>query len=122
VTAERYFIAEQPAPAPHLASPEGRAALAHMPVTGLSPEGPGAGGGRARLGIVKSAALNVIRKEAWLFCRTIFGVRLCWELENLEDLKDGSVDRDGPRLVGVGGIPEHVLEPRCLIKGRGFRF
>jgi len=25
--------------------------------------------------------LNVIRKEAWLFCRTNSGVRLCWELE-----------------------------------------
>ena len=25
-----YFIAEQPAPAPHLARPEGRAALTHM--------------------------------------------------------------------------------------------
>ena len=25
--------------------------------------------------------LNVIRKEAWLFYRTSFGVRLCWELE-----------------------------------------
>ena len=25
--------------------------------------------------------LNVIRKEAWLFCRTSSGVRLCWELE-----------------------------------------
>ena len=26
-------------------------------------------------------SLNVTRKEAWLFCRTSFGVRLCWELE-----------------------------------------
>ena len=25
--------------------------------------------------------MNVIRKEAWLFCRTSSGVRLCWELE-----------------------------------------
>ena len=24
---------------------------------------------------------DVIRKEAWLFCRTSSGVRLCWELE-----------------------------------------
>ena len=23
----------------------------------------------------------MIRKEAWSFCRTISGVRLCWELE-----------------------------------------
>jgi len=27
---DRYFIAEQPAPAPYLARPEGRAALKHM--------------------------------------------------------------------------------------------
>ena len=26
--------------------------------------------------------LDVIRKEAWSFYRTISGVRLCWELEN----------------------------------------
>ena len=25
--------------------------------------------------------LDMIRKEAWSFYRTIFGVRLCWELE-----------------------------------------
>jgi len=25
--------------------------------------------------------LNVIRKDAWPFCRTSSGVRLCWELE-----------------------------------------
>ena len=28
-----------------------------------------------------TCGLNVIRKEAWLFCRTSSGVRLCWELE-----------------------------------------
>ena len=27
------------------------------------------------------------RKEAWPFYRTISGVRLCWELEDLKDLK-----------------------------------
>jgi len=25
--------------------------------------------------------LNVIRKEAWLLCRTSSGIRLCWEIE-----------------------------------------
>ena len=28
-----------------------------------------------------SVGLDVIRKEAWPFYRTISGVRLCWELE-----------------------------------------
>ena len=28
--------------------------------------------------------LKVIREEAWLFCRTSSGVRLCWELEGPE--------------------------------------
>ena len=31
--------------------------------------------------INKAGGLNVIRKEAWLFCKTSSGVRLCWELE-----------------------------------------
>ena len=30
---------------------------------------------------LRRGGLNVIRKEAWLFCRTSPGVRLCWELE-----------------------------------------
>ena len=29
----------------------------------------------------RTGGLDVIRKEAWPFCRTISGVRLCWELE-----------------------------------------
>ena len=32
-------------------------------------------------GVVEQLHLDVIRKEAWLFCRTTSGVRLCWELE-----------------------------------------
>jgi len=31
--------------------------------------------------------LGVIRKEAWRFYRTIFGVRLCWKLEEPEGPK-----------------------------------
>ena len=31
--------------------------------------------------ILCTGGLDVIRKEAWTFCRTISGVRLCWELE-----------------------------------------
>ena len=41
--------------------------------------------------------LNVTRKEAWSFYRTISGVRLCWELEEPEDLKD-LTDLKGSRL------------------------
>ena len=35
------------------------------------------GGGSKNLKDLK----DLIRKEAWLFCRTSSGVRLCWELE-----------------------------------------
>ena len=31
-----------------------------------------------------TGGLDVIRKEAWSFYRTISGVRLCWELEEPE--------------------------------------
>ena len=31
--------------------------------------------------------VDVIRQEAWLFCRTSSGVRLCWELEEPEEPK-----------------------------------
>ena len=31
--------------------------------------------------ILCTGGLDVIRKEALYFCRTIFGVRLCWEFE-----------------------------------------
>ena len=31
--------------------------------------------------ILCTGAPDVIRKEAWSFYMTIFGVRLCWELE-----------------------------------------
>ena len=31
--------------------------------------------------------LNVIQKEAWLFCRTSSGVRLCWELKEAKGPK-----------------------------------
>jgi len=43
---------------------------------------------------LKYPDLDVIRKEAWPFYRTISGVRLCWELE----------EPKGPK----------ILEPLCL--------
>ena len=35
--------------------------------------------------------LDVIRKQAWPFYRTISGVRLCWELEEPEGPKDSNL-------------------------------
>ena len=43
--------------------------------------------------------LNVVRKEAWLFCRGTSGVRLCWELEEPE----------GPKGVTL----KSVVTPAC---------
>ena len=40
-----------------------------------------------------SVGLDVIRKEAWSFYRTISGVHLCWELDGPEGPK-------GPRTYG----------------------
>ena len=37
--------------------------------------------------------LNVIRKEAWLFCRTSSGVRLCWELEEPKGPKGNAIQQ-----------------------------
>ena len=52
--------------------------------------------------------LNVIRKEAWPFYRTISGVRLCWELEEPEGPKGHHVPLEvdiGPRWTGPPRIP-----------------
>jgi len=37
--------------------------------------------------VVCAMCLNVIRKEAWIFCRTSSDVLLCWELEEPEGPK-----------------------------------
>ena len=41
--------------------------------------------------ILCTGGLDVIRKEAWSFYRTIFGVRLCWELEEPKGPKKGGL-------------------------------
>ena len=46
--------------------------------------------------IVCSGGLDVIRKEAWSFYRTISGVCLCWELEKPKGPKKEV--RIGPKL------------------------
>ena len=40
--------------------------------------------GEPAAAILCTGGADVIRKEAWPFYRTIFGVRLCWELEEPE--------------------------------------
>ena len=50
---------------------------------------------------------DVIRKEAWLFYRTISGVRLCWELEEPERPK-------GPGEPGLAMLPYSILMAECL--------
>ena len=50
----------------------------------------------AEAGLFVPRGLNVIRKEAWLFCRISSGVRLCWELEKPEGPK-------GPRRTRRSG-------------------
>jgi len=61
--------------------------------------------------------LNVIRKEAWLFCRTSSGVRLCWELEEPKGPKGPKAARREPSAL-EGWILEVLY---CNPKGsRGF--
>ena len=50
---------------------------------------------------------DVIRKEAWLFYRTISGVRLCWELEEPERPK-------GPGEPGLDMLPYPIQMVECL--------
>ena len=44
--------------------------------------------------ILCTGGANVIRKEAWSFIRTSFGVRLCWELEEPEGPKNRGLSRE----------------------------
>ena len=54
--------------------------------------------------------LNVIQKEAWLFCRTSSGDRLCWELEEPKGPKRTSQFRRGGHEVGrKGRVPREQL-------------
>ena len=59
--------------------------------------------------ILCTGGLDVIRKEAWPFYRTISGVRLCWELEEHKGPKGSWARRithlcvDG-RLICTGGL------------------
>ena len=48
--------------------------------------------------ILCTRGLDVIRKEAWPFYRTIFGVRLCWELEEPQGPKGEDSHMDGACL------------------------
>ena len=66
--------------------------------------------------------MDVIRKEAWLFYRTIFGVRLCWELEEPKGPKGqegrvsvpkrGSVSRANNLRVQFDRVGGHTGVPR----------
>ena len=56
----------------------------------------------AGLAVWCTGGLDVIRKEAWSFYRTISGVRLCWELEEPE----------GPK--GIQGYLAHTKTPTSL--------
>ena len=58
---------------------------------------------------------RVIRKEAWSFCRTIAGVRLCWELEEPKGHK-GAVDLTALGRVGV--VLHHRAQARGACGGR----
>jgi hypothetical protein len=40
--------------------------------------------------ILCTGGADVIRKEAWSFYRTIFGVRLCWEFEEPKKSEGGT--------------------------------
>ena len=52
---------------------------------------------------------KLIRKEAWLFCRTSSGVRLCWELEEPEGPKEKL------RMVRMRMPPARPLEVKGLL-------
>ena len=69
---------------------------------------------------LKSGLNDVIRKEAWLFCRTSSGVRLCWELEEPKGPKGGEeteVD-DVRKLVCTDGLVDATLQ---ALPGHAFR-
>ena len=50
--------------------------------------GPEAGPSTPSIAILCTGGLDVIRKEAWPFCRTSSGVRLCWEIEEPKGPKE----------------------------------
>ena len=84
---------------------------------------------RVRVGgvaILCAGGLDVIRKEAWPFYRTISGVRLCWELEEPKGPEGRSADRrrcaaerQGAAVVGREVRPECGREKAA--RGRGYR-
>ena len=103
-----YSIAEQPAPAPHLARPEGRAALTHMAQMNLRWK-PHNLGSFISAAFLCTGGLDVIRKEAWFFHRTSSGVCPCWELE---EAHMAQVDiRVDIRLSGKGNSNSHGAGP-----------
>ena len=60
----------------------------------------------------------MIRKEAWSFYRTIFGVRLCWELE--EPKGPNKQTRVGWRtndFIWRGNLSKETLD-ECAVVGR----
>jgi hypothetical protein len=57
--------------------------------------------------------LNVIRKKAWLFCRTNSSVRLCWEHEKPKIPQGTGSPRDGRALLRTDP-PGGEEEPRQL--------
>ena len=54
--------------------------------------------------ILCTGGLDLIRKKAWSFYRTIPGVRLCWELEERKGPKIRVIklERTGTRLISSG--------------------
>ena len=68
--------------------------------------------------------LNVIRKEAWLFCRTTSVVRLCWELEERKGPKGSELGfRARPALPFRLRVcaPRVEVPERFRVAGVGFR-
>ena len=58
--------------------------------------------------------LNVVPKEAWLFCRTSSGVRLCWELEEPKGPKgSGLIERDS-----AGGVVVVLVHAKIQLRGK----
>ena len=65
--------------------------------------------------------LDVIRKEAWPFYRTISGVRLCWDLEEPEE-PEGFSDLQGMQywITTGSGALERVPYDCSLLPYRSF--
>ena len=58
---------------------------------------------QVQISILCIGGLDVIRKEAWPFYRTVSGVRLCWELEEPEGPKSYTPDRHSDPLSFLTG-------------------